>query len=537
MTVNALNQITGHTVPGKLELLGSSPAATVMVNSASTTRQSGQPDRYGIEVPVDNATTARQVALNVEATDGATTTSKTVKRSLAAANQTFSYDLDGNLISDGIWNYTWDAENRLIEAEYLLASTDADKRKLHYTYDHQSRRILRRELHWNTTRNTWYAERQTKYLYDGWNCIAEILNETTLWKKHTWGLDLSNTMQGAGGVGGLFATEDLLNNYSAAPAYDGNGNLTALVGKGTDTLLAEYEYTAFGETLTAKGPHAQDNSYRFSTKPLDTDTGLYYYGYRYYDPVTGRWPSRDPIGENGGLNLYAFVGNDPIGDVDVLGLIVLEFNAFIPGRLGKKVNGVLEIGGQAIGGTWAQEPEPFSPWWFGTDNRGFGGGSARLKSVTKNIAADEIGKLEGQGAALVKTIAGSSKRIRKVFVLGNVNANQPLLEFQEKTAAPTQDVTVKDINACKSTIKIKAAASYPFSNIAPDINYTVTWTVGRLDSGKIKVSAKGFHNRVPNYEGLVDGGQFYKFDTKGSGPGLWDLGILWKNFNEGPKEY
>ena len=269
--------------------------------------------------------------------------SKTVKRSLAAANQTYSYDLDGNLLSDGIWNYTWDAENRLIEAEYLLAATDVEKRKLHYIYDHQSRRILRRELHWNTARNTWYAERQTKYIYDGWNCIAEILNESTLWKTHTWGLDLGSSdgyastagdgattasgggvqaFQTAGGVGGLLATEDLLNNYTAAPAYDGNGNLTALIAKGTDTLLAEYEYTAFGETLTAKGPHAQNNSYRFSTKPLDTDTGLYYYGYRYYDPTAGRWPSRDPIEEEGGPNLYGFVSNDPISYFDILGNIV-----------------------------------------------------------------------------------------------------------------------------------------------------------------------------------------------------------------------
>jgi RHS repeat-associated protein len=50
-----------------------------------------------------------------------------------------------------------------------------------------------------------------------------------------------------------------------------------------------------------------------------TDSGLYYYGYRYYDPVTGRWPSRDPIGEGGGLNLYGFVGNMGVQFVDVLG--------------------------------------------------------------------------------------------------------------------------------------------------------------------------------------------------------------------------
>jgi uncharacterized protein RhaS with RHS repeats len=48
--------------------------------------------------------------------------------------------------------------------------------------------------------------------------------------------------------------------------------------------------------------------------------GVTYYQYRYYDPVTGRWPSRDPIGERGGVNLYSFVGNDGVNWWDPLGL-------------------------------------------------------------------------------------------------------------------------------------------------------------------------------------------------------------------------
>jgi uncharacterized protein RhaS with RHS repeats len=55
---------------------------------------------------------------------------------------------------------------------------------------------------------------------------------------------------------------------------------------------------------------------------LDATTGLYYYGYRFYDPETGRWPSRDPIGERGGVNLYGFVGNDPVRRWDYLGLYI-----------------------------------------------------------------------------------------------------------------------------------------------------------------------------------------------------------------------
>jgi len=53
---------------------------------------------------------------------------------------------------------------------------------------------------------------------------------------------------------------------------------------------------------------------------LDATSGLYYYGFIYYNPSTGRWPNRDPIGETGGLNLYGMVNNNPVNKWDYLGL-------------------------------------------------------------------------------------------------------------------------------------------------------------------------------------------------------------------------
>lgn len=69
-------------------------------------------------------------------------------------------------------------------------------------------------------------------------------------------------------------------------------------------------------------------SFRFSTKYFDFEIGLYY-GYRYYDPLTGRWPSRDPIEEEGGVNLYGFVGNDAVDIVDLFGLATRGCNYII----------------------------------------------------------------------------------------------------------------------------------------------------------------------------------------------------------------
>jgi hypothetical protein len=54
------------------------------------------------------------------------------------------------------------------------------------------------------------------------------------------------------------------------------------------------------------------------------------YLYRYYDPVTGRWPSRDPIEEEGGINLYGFAGNDGVNKLDYLGMISINHRARVP---------------------------------------------------------------------------------------------------------------------------------------------------------------------------------------------------------------
>jgi RHS repeat-associated protein len=101
--------------------------------------------------------------------------------------------------------------------------------------------------------------------------------------------------------------------------YDANGNVGQLVNATTGALAARYEYDPFGNTLVADGPEAQNNPYRFSTKPYDAETGLYAYIFRYYSPKLGRWWTRDPIEEQGGLNLYGFVGNNPVNSIDFLG--------------------------------------------------------------------------------------------------------------------------------------------------------------------------------------------------------------------------
>jgi RHS repeat-associated protein len=128
---------------------------------------------------------------------------------------------------------------------------------------------------------------------------------------------LSGSLQGAGGVGGLLFAN--LGSATHAAAFDGNGNVIGYVDMATGEKSATYEYGAFGETLIADGVAAEAMPFRFSTKSLDVETGLYYYGYRYYSPIVGRWLSKDPLEEEGGENLYVFVLNDPISLVDPFG--------------------------------------------------------------------------------------------------------------------------------------------------------------------------------------------------------------------------
>jgi RHS repeat-associated protein len=99
--------------------------------------------------------------------------------------------------------------------------------------------------------------------------------------------------------------------------YDGKGNVSALLDN-SQAVTATYTYDTFGNLMSQTGTLSQP--FKFSTKMYDKQTGLSYFGYRFYSPATGRWMTRDPIGIAGGLNLYGFVGDDPIDWVDPFGL-------------------------------------------------------------------------------------------------------------------------------------------------------------------------------------------------------------------------
>ena len=376
---NALNQYTQRTVPGNVQVRGEADTdAIVTVNenptwrypslggsAAQTSPRSGatsaQPQlrrkaaETSVEVGGGSASyfyggdyadnTALPVFKEVEiaavvpasSPDGWDEMSAVTGRVFVAQNpEQFTYDADGNMLTDGRFRYTWNAENRLVRAQELCAPTNRSPYTVAYAYDHKGRMVSKRITE-NDGNDT--LVKSISYLWDGWNIIRETqwpvtsgqwsvgplaTNHYPLVTDYVWGLDLDGTMQGAGGVGGLLAVirSDSNSNSNSSLyflTYDANGNVSEYVTTNGE-IVAHYDYSPFGETLIESGDLASTFTHRFSTKPWCPITGLYEYQMRKYRPEIGRWLSRDPIGKKRVFGLYVFVDNSPISKIDDKGL-------------------------------------------------------------------------------------------------------------------------------------------------------------------------------------------------------------------------
>jgi RHS repeat-associated protein len=241
-----------------------------------------------------------------------------------------AYDLDGNLTNYNGWTFAWSGENRLIQAsnaQHLVT----------YAYDYQGRMVAKQFSRRGAEAQSWEIEKTSTLIWDGYNIIQSLTHTQThtLTNSFIWGLDLSGSLQGFGGVGGLLAEV-----HDGAPyfaAFDANGNVTEYLSTNV-TIAAHYEYSPFGEIVVQSGDLADSFTHRFSTKPWCAVTGLSEYEFRMYSPVLGRWVNRDPIGERGGLSLlYSICHNDVVNEWDNLGLV--------PGKCCKQWKHVYEIVG------------------------------------------------------------------------------------------------------------------------------------------------------------------------------------------------
>jgi len=309
-----------------------------------------------------------------------------------------SYDSNGNLVSyvhhymSGSTTRTcaYDDENRLVSAySGTVYRTD-------FGYDGLGRMRTRTNFTWGGS--IWVASATVEYIYDGMRVIQERDGSNLPTVSYTRGTDLSGSLEGAGGIGGLLARSSGYSsgNWTDHNFYhaDGNGNIMYLVNS-SQALAAAYRYDPFGNLIGSSGSLAAANVYRFSSKEIhfvdnNGSPPLYYYGYRFYDPSLQRWLTRDPIGEEGGIAVYQYVGNNPVILVDPFGLLgwkdyINPLNWFSPEFWGEVLHSA----------AMSRNPQPIDP----NSNRAL----LNEQGLTPGVLMDDNGSQisAGQATAMV----------------------------------------------------------------------------------------------------------------------------------------
>ncbi len=212
----------------------------------------------------------------------------------AAGPARFTYDADGNLVSDGASTYAYDAENRLIAASGAASAA--------LLYDPLGRL-------WQTSGGTAGV---TRFLHDGDEIVAEYDGSGGLLRRYMWGPGID---------------EPVLEDEGGALACGAPGAPTTLVlhadHQGSVIALADcWGNRTNVNTYDEYGIPGSGNLGRFqyTGQAWIPELGMYYYKARIYSPTLGRFLQTDPIGYSAGPNLYMYVNDDPIDNTDPTGL-------------------------------------------------------------------------------------------------------------------------------------------------------------------------------------------------------------------------
>ncbi|MDF2549985.1 MAG: rhs25 [Chlamydiales bacterium] len=231
---------------------------------------------------------------------------------LSAADQLYSYDLNGNLLkkegSQGSLHFAYDALNRLSAVEKPL------EYKVTYLYDSFGRRLAKTYFSWDGASASWLLDREQSFLFQGQKEMGAY-SQGAFEELRLFGSGKGEDL----GTAVFIEVKDAV----YAPIYDFRGSLMALIDSKSGELAEFYRTSAFGERLTYAAGGKQLAQGRlpwgFASKRFDAESGLIYFGKRYYDVEIGKWLTPDPQGFVDGPNLYAFIQNRPLFYLDFYG--------------------------------------------------------------------------------------------------------------------------------------------------------------------------------------------------------------------------
>ena len=212
------------------------------------------------------------------------------------------------------FDLTWNGQYQLV-----LVSTNGVFAE-GYAYDALGRRV-----------STTTQEGTVRHVYDAnWQVIADIDEQGNAIVSYTWGVGIDNLL--AVKIGGA----------TYYPLTDIQGTVWGYIDS-QNNVVARWQYDAWGnvvdEEIASDAAALASLRYRFQDREWSAATGLVNFRMRWYDPETGRWLSKDPIGLSGGLNLYAFCEDNPICKCDPFGTIVFAIGGGGAARAGAAATG------------------------------------------------------------------------------------------------------------------------------------------------------------------------------------------------------
>ena len=336
----------------KLEIVGTTINDTNVIVTVNNTRASMTNEWFYCLLPISNDVDSVETNITIYVVTNAVSVdivaSATGTIFAARSEEPVDYTAMAEMDEESRFDYTWDGFGRLTEA----VASNANQR-LVFTYYPDGQRATKKV--YAGSPGDWTNTYTHSYVYDTWNLVYEEVTDeqdssNSYTNSYLWGLDLAGQHSGrygqsAGGIGGLLAITQVSGISPQPSTYfpvsDHNGNIHKLVDESGD-VVANYVYSPFGVLIGEYGDKADVCNFRFSSKYYDSETELYYYGYRYYDPASTKWLTRDPLGERGGDNLTAFCQNDPVNRYDPTGLASKWNPLGWPGKLVQGVGWVLK---------------------------------------------------------------------------------------------------------------------------------------------------------------------------------------------------